>query len=306
MLKKFNENRLRYSLAIAYICVLVVTFVIVRTFWTPDLIFVALLGLFIILGEGRQFILYFLPFVVLLLSYEKLRSLVPLVNTHVHYLEMIRFDRWLFGVLPTAWLQSHLYHGSLHWFDFGLYFLYMMHFVAPLLLAVFIWRFKPKYYWRYVVSLLILSYLGFLTYIAFPAAPPWLASDQGVLKPPIIHISFQVWQALGITDVSHYYKQLNPNLVAAMPSLHSAYPLLFALIIRKIWGNKWFLVCLIYPVLIWFGVIYLGEHYVADVLLGIIYALISFAIAPTILRYGKQGFHFAHGHLKRKLVRTST
>lgn len=298
MREKFRQKKLRYSLAIAYIGLLFAIFVVVRAFWTPDLIFVALLGLFIILGEGKRFFLYFLPFVVLLLSYEKLRSLAPLLNSNVHFTEMIRFDRWLFGVVPTQWLQTHLFHGSVRWFDFLLYFLYMLHFVVPLLLAVLIWRYRPAYYWRYVVSLLVLSYLGFLTYVAFPAAPPWMASEQGILAPPIAHISTYIWHAFGVDNFSTYYKQLSPNLVAAMPSLHAAYPFLFALIIRKIWGNKWFALAMAYPLLIWFGVVYLGEHYVIDVLVGIIYVFISYFSAPLILRYLRRGARGVHARVK--------
>jgi hypothetical protein len=281
MINKFKQNSLRYSLGVAYILLLVVIFILVRVFWTPDLIFVALLGLFIILGEGKQFLKYFLPFIILLLSYEKLRSLAPVLNSNVHYVEMIHFDRWLFGdMIPTQTLQSVLFNGHVQWYDFALYFLYMMHFVVPLLLAVIIWRYQPKYYWNYVVGLLILSYFGFITYVVFPAAPPWLASDRGVLTPSIAHISTSIWHALGVENFSTYYQKLSPNLVAAVPSLHSAYPFLFALIIRKIWGNRWFAISMVYPLAIWFGVVYLGEHYVIDVILGILYAWISYLLAP--------------------------
>jgi membrane-associated phospholipid phosphatase len=145
---------------------------------------------------------------------------------------------------------------------------------------VIIWRYQPKYYWNYVVGLLILSYFGFITYVVFPAAPPWLASDRGVLTPSIAHISTSIWHALGVENFSTYYQKLSPNLVAAVPSLHSAYPFLFALIIRKIWGNRWFAISMVYPLAIWFGVVYLGEHYVIDVILGILYAWISYLLAP--------------------------
>ncbi len=275
----------RSKLALAYVFVLLVIFVYVRTIWTPDILFLALLGLFVILGQGKRFMVYFLPFIILLLSYEKLRSLVPYINKHVHYLEMVKFDRWLFGgTLPTAWLQQHWYFGHVAWYDFYFYFLYMLHFVAPVLLAVIIWKYRPKDYWFFITALLLLSYVGFIIYVLFPAAPPWLASDMGKI-PPIHRISSDVWAAFGVKNFSQYYQQLSPNAVAAMPSLHAAYPLLFTMVVRKLWGNGWFLASLIYPVSIWVGVVYLGEHYVADVVAGVGLAFLSYLATPYVLRF---------------------
>ena len=70
---------------------------------------------------------------------------------------------------------------------------------------------------------------------------------------------------------------LNPNPVAAMPSLHAAYPWLSFLALRK-YSKKlgWFF--LPYPILVWFSVVYLGEHYVIDVIAGVVYAQASFWI----------------------------
>ncbi len=304
MISKFKQKKLRYSIAGIYLLVLIGIFAVVRTFWTPDLIFISLLGLFIILGEGKQFFLHFLPFVILLLSYEKLRSLAPLINSHVHYTEMISFDRWVFGgTTPTQLFQSWLFHGAVQWYDFVFYFVYMMHFVTPLILAVMIWKLRPKYYWTYVTALLLLSYAGFLTYVAFPAAPPWLASEQGILTPQITHISTSIWYAFGVHNFSSYYKQLSPNLVAAMPSLHAAYPFLLTLFVRKIWGNKWFYVSLAYPLTIWFGVMYLGEHYLIDVIVGIIYALACYFAAPYVLNFiqiNAKKLHRRFTHKERK------
>ncbi len=275
--------RTRHILSTIYIAVLLILFVVIRTFWTPDLLFIALFGLFLIQGQGKRFVVYFLPFVLLLLSYEKLRSFAPLINHHVHYLEMVHVDKWLFGgVLPTAWLQQHLYFGHVAWYDFYFYSLYMLHFVTPILLALAIWKYRPKSYWLYITALVVLSYAGFITYVLFPAAPPWMASELGKIAP-IHRISSDVWAAFGVKDFSTYYKQLAPNAVAAMPSLHAAYPFLFSLFIRKLWGNKWFALSLIYPLSIWVGVVYLGEHYVIDVLVGIVYAILSYLAAPYVL-----------------------
>jgi membrane-associated phospholipid phosphatase len=35
----------------------------------------------------------------------------------------------------------------------------------------------------------------------------------------------------------------------------------------------------IYPISIWIGVVYLGEHYVIDVIIGVIYAVLAYLLA---------------------------
>ena len=287
----FKNIDTRHVLATVYIAAILAVFVAVRTFWTPDIMFLILLGLFLILGQAKSFVTYFLPFVALILSYEKLRSLATHINKHVHYMEMVHADRWLTGgILPTTWLQQHWYHGHVAWYDFYFYFLYMMHFVVPVVLAVIIWKYRTKEYWFYITALVILSYAGFITYVLFPAAPPWLASELGKIEP-IHRISSDVWAAFGVKNFSTYYQQLSPNPVAAMPSLHAAYPFLFTLIARRLWGNRAFLITLLYPISVWIGIVYLGEHYVVDALAGILYAILSYLSAPYVLRFTSRMFH---------------
>jgi membrane-associated phospholipid phosphatase len=57
-----------------------------------------------------------------------------------------------------------------------------------------------------------------------------------------------------------------------MPSLHSAYPLLAFLFVRTRWPRvAWFL--LAWSAAIWFAVVYLGHHYVIDVVAGMAFAV---------------------------------
>ena len=145
------------------------------SFPTPDKLLLFLTFVAMAYGQAVELLKRLGPFVAMLVIYESFRGLAHHLNTHVNFLFMPRFDNWLFGTLPTVTLQNWLWHGHVQWYDFVLYITYMMHFVMPLGLAILIWKLRDKYYWRYVGSFVMLSFGGFLTYLLFPAAPPWMA-----------------------------------------------------------------------------------------------------------------------------------
>lgn len=266
----------------AYVVVFLGVLFYWRTFWTPDVLFIFLIGLFVLMGQGKKFIHDFSPFIVLLLVYDSLRGIAHSLHGRVHYYEMIDFDKWLGGgTIPTTHFQNWLYHGSVQWYDLFLYFVYIIHFAAPIGLAVLIWKKRPNEYWRFVTGFLLVSYLGFLTFVLFPAAPPWMAAQMGLI-PDIARFSDEIALAFGANGLPNIYSQINPNPVAAVPSLHVAYPTLFTLYIFRIWGPKFGIPITIYPLLVMFGVVYLGEHYVFDVVAGVLFAVGSFALANLI------------------------
>ena len=261
-----------------YVLSLLIFVIAYKTFWAPDILFLMGLSVFALYGLGKDFVKKFLPFVLLLVAYESLRGFAPYVTKHVHYRAMIDFDTWLGrGTIPTVRLQHLLYQGYLTWYDYYFYTLYMMHFFVPFIFAVWIWRTRLAEYWRYVISLIVLSFSAFVTYIAFPAAPPWMASNQGLI-PTIEKLSHDIWWGWGVHNFPTIYHDLNPNTVAAVPSLHSAYPMLTVLFIFRLYGWKFGVPAMLYPISVWVGVVYMGEHYVFDVLLGILYALVAYFV----------------------------
>jgi membrane-associated phospholipid phosphatase len=82
--------------------------------------------------------------------------------------------------------------------------------------------------------------------------------------------------------VSPYYNWLDPDAVAAFPSLHSAYPLLAALALWPV-SRRAAALAFTWCGAVWFSVVYLGQHYVADVLGGIAFALGAWLIMTQIL-----------------------
>lgn len=258
------------------------------SFPTPDKLVIFLTFIFMVFGQAKELLRRFVPFAALLVVYEAFRGVVPHLNTHVNFLWMPGVDRWFaFGELPTVVLQRWWWHGSVQWYDFAFYIFYMLHFVLPFVLAVVIWKRLDRHYWRYVSAFLVVSFAGFLTFLAFPAAPPWMASDRGLIEP-ITRISSDVWLALGIHDFPSLYNQISPNPVAAVPSLHAAYATLFALFMISLFKTKWRYVSVIYPLMIYVGTVYQGEHYLIDEILGAIYAAAAFYTTPYVTRFARR------------------
>ncbi len=263
------------------------------SFPTPDKLLVFVTFIFMAFSQGLEALKRLVPFVGILLVYESFRGLVPHLNKHVHYQELINGDKLFFaGNLPTKQLQNLLWDGHVQWYDFVFYMAYMLHFVLPIGLALLIWKTHEKHYWRFIATYLTVSFAGFVTFLLFPAAPPWLAAEKGFIEP-ITRVSSSVWYALGIHDFPSVYNKISPNPVAAMPSLHAAYATLLVLFIYKLYGKKWALIAAIYPLLIYVGTVYQGEHYAIDELIGALYAIAG---------YGAVRAYWNYSHSKSKYV----
>lgn len=231
----------------------------------------------LLVAQPLIFLRDWIPFAFLFLSYEFLRGFAGHLADRAHIFSMVRFDNAIFfGKLPSSELQKLLYiPGHLHFYDYIFSVLYMLHFALPFVFGFILWLNKRSEYWKFIISLLILSYISFITYVIYPAMPPWMASQNGFI--PEVHDVFGA--AFGSIvkgpAMPSIYNFMNANPVAAMPSLHAAYPFLVYLFMRRIYGRKanFFL---IYVFAVFIGVIYLGQHYIIDVLVGILYTYLSF------------------------------
>lgn len=241
------------------------------SFPTPDKILIFLIFTFMSIKQAVPMLKRLLPFIAVLLVYESFRGFADQLNQNVNYLLMPNADQKLFGGLPGAWLQNWLWRGEVSWYDFIFYGAYLLHFLLPIGLALLVWKTREAQYWKTVSCFAVVAFASFLTFALFPAAPPWMASDQGYITP-LTRVSSEVWAAFGLQDFPSVYSQISPNAVAAVPSLHAAWATLLSVLVFKFYGRRWGAVSLIYPALIFIGTIYQGEHYAFDVILGALYA----------------------------------
>src|SRR5262245_10346062 len=98
-----------------YITVLTVALIVLGVGIEPDRYFFILLLPVLLMGRARRYLMDWVPFLLLLFSYEFLRGMAPILGAHVHYLFSIRTDSLVFSTVPTVALQSWFYHpGSPH------------------------------------------------------------------------------------------------------------------------------------------------------------------------------------------------
>ncbi len=248
----------------------------------PDrYIVVLLLATFLFTRKTRDFLVDWIPFLLLILLFDYLRGWADNSGQQVHVKELISVELTLFGELPTRTLQRWLFNGTPHWYDYIATILYFLHFALPFNFGYIMWIYRREYFKQFVTGILLLSYAALLTFVLYPAAPPWYAQNEGYFSG-ITKIMDQTIQAFPEKlSVPTVYHKFNTNPVAALPSLHAAYPFIIFLFALSFFKKKgWFFFP--YVLAMWVSIVYLGEHYVIDVILGAVYALIAFLLTRKV------------------------
>lgn len=220
----------------------------------------------------RRFIGDWAPFVLTFLSFEAMYGIVGGLPKLVHVQEPINADLQLFGSIPTLVLQQ-LYRTP--FLDYLAASFYSLHFIAPTVFAFVLWKYSPGNYRKYALALAVGTYSALVTFLVYPVAPPWYGVNA-------TRILFQVDNDLGVPFYRTIFDYIQSDPFAAFPSLHAMYPWLislFALKIKKIRA----LPILVFPVGVWFSAVYLGEHYVVDIIGGVIYATCAFLLVEKLV-----------------------
>lgn len=232
-----------------------------------------------------RFLRDWVPVLFGIVAYGVTVMAVPRLGVPVHYAPQIDADRVLgFGTLPTTWLQEHLYRGGTGPLEIFSLAMYLSHFIAPLVLAFLLWSvWNGRGFRDLLFGILAVSILGDITFLVAPTAPPWLAAQHGLIPPihPVIrdtlyHLHLNA-AAARKGDASSY------NIVAAVPSLHVAWPVVCLLVIRKHRLPRWlFASQLVLGLAILFAVVYTGEHYLIDGVVGVFYALAAWWLVQRV------------------------
>lgn len=252
--------------------------------WLIGLLAVATLG-----RPGRslgRLLAEWLPFGLVLIAYDYSRAAAQHLGMPLQIEAQLNVDRFLFfGHVPTVWLQQHLLThdplsprdpGHIAWWETLVTLVYLSHFLASYVLAAWLW-FKDHAAWaKYTARFVTLSFLGVATYALLPAAPPWWASWEadkfhGYQVRRSVGDGFQFFHLKFASGILHNGQRIS-NVTAALPSLHCAFATLVSVTLWPRVRNRFVRVLLVlYPIWMGFALVLSGEHYVADILMGMLY-----------------------------------
>ena len=237
---------------------------------------------------GPRLIVDWLPLALLFVLYDYSRSLSQWLGVSTHSSLQINFDELLFGKpLLTVKLQHWLGQSKVvrPW-EYGLFGVYMTHFFLALVIAAALWRFAYPRFREFRTQLVALYTVGVATYVLYPADPPWLVSQKLHALPRIYRVVFEVWGNVGLHTAGSIVEHGNElgNQVAAVPSMHAATSLFICLFFWR-GARPWLRVLMVvYVLAMALTLIYSGEHYVFDVVVGWLYAVAVIAGASAFER----------------------
>lgn len=267
---------------------LILLFVFQRYVFVPKIIIILLIVLGAALMRRLPLLIkdwfVFISFVYL---FDSLRGSIYILTCKlglpVHTTYVIGIEKALFGQVPSNVLQARLLDPAqapeFTWLEKVLTAFHGSHFLAFLLIGFIIWLYKSGSFRLFRTSYYLLIFLGVLGYFLVPTVPPWMAANNFGLLPPLIRFNGIIFN-FAIPDLSTGF---DTNPIAAMPSLHAAFPLLSSLLLWRFYRWKALLFYL-YTLIILFAITYTGDHYITDILAGLLMAVACYFLAVRYMK----------------------
>ena len=259
-------------------------------FKTDQLVLAAIFNAcFFLSTASRKFIIGFSIFIVYWILFDYMKAFPNYTFNTVHIQDLYNAEKSLFGI-PY---QGKIITPNEYWLlngNAGLTlmsgFFYLCWIPVPLGFAAWLFFRDKAIFLHFSLTFVLVNFIGFVIYYAYPAAPPWYYQLNGArfiaaTKGNTAGLkNFDAW--FNISVFRSLYEK-SSNVFAAMPSLHSSYPLIvFYFSVKKKlgWVNAIFIAITLG---IWFAAVYTSHHYILDVLAGIACAIIGIFIFEKIL-----------------------
>lgn len=228
---------------------------------------------------SRKFIVGFSVFIVYWILFDYMKAFPNYNINTVHIADLYNFEKHIFGIN----YQGHLLTPNEYWkihattiLDIIAGLFYICWIPVPLGFAAYLFFKNRREFLSFAMTFFLVNLLGFIIYYSFPAAPPWYIQEHG-----FVFLPHTPGNTGGLIRFDHYFNvnifqsiyQKGSNVFAAMPSLHSAYPIIVVYYAFKnhLGFGKFILVTVM--VGIWLTAVYTSHHYILDVLVGILTAI---------------------------------
>jgi membrane-associated phospholipid phosphatase len=216
----------------------------------------------------------FYPVLILLYTWEELASLQSMIYGSFWFTEtLVRWDKLIFGVHPTVWLQN-LYNP---WLNELMNFIYATYYTFFLLAPLIFYIRKKKEVSYAIYSLATFTYLtNFLIFYLLPALGA---------KPAPMLAGLHVKEQAGFlfVEINKIIQAKGGIECGAFPSSHVAGALVWALSALR-YDKKLGYVILPFAIGIGFSTVYLTLHHAVDPITGYIWGAFSFVLALKLIK----------------------
>ena len=254
-------------------------------FKSDQLVLIAIFnGLYYLSGITRKLITGFSIFIVYWIIYDYMKAFPNYTFNNVHIGELYDTEKGLFGITTTTGIITpneffQQYHNRAGDFLSGLFYLCWV--PVPLLFATYLFFRNRQLFLRFALAFFVVNMVGFVVYYIYPAAPPWYVQEHGfdfIASTPGNTAGLKRFDELmGATTFQSLYAK-GSNVFAAMPSLHSSYPVIVLFYGLK---GRYRYASIVFAVImagIWWAAVYTSHHYVLDVLAGICCAMAGISL----------------------------
>jgi inositol phosphorylceramide synthase catalytic subunit len=281
---------------------LLISFLLIG-FKTDQLVLAAIFStLYLASAVTRKFILGFSVFIVFWIIFDYMKAFPNYWFSAVHVKGLYDAEAYLFGIAHQGVLLTPNEYWEQHSFALadvlsGIFYLCWI--PVPLGFATFLFYKDRDQFIRFSLTFLLVNLLGFLVYYLYPAAPPWYVRNYGfdfIQSTPGNTAGLSRFDQFFDVAIFQSLYSKSSNVFAAMPSLHSAYPLI---VLYFAWKNKLGPINFIFGLItagIWFAAVYTGHHYVLDVLAGITTAAAGIGLFNLLMRKNEKFRGFVRGY----------
>ena len=243
-----------------------------------SLYLIAVFALLIAWQKTRKFALYFLPWLIFAVTYDSMRFYPNYMVGSIDVRGLYEAEKSLFGIAaqtPTEFqaIADHsqmmipgeyfsVHHAALPYLMAG--FFYLCWVPVPVGFALYLFS-KKEYRWfvRFSWTFLAVNLIGFVGYYIHPASPPWYVMEHGF--SPILGTPGNVAGLARFDELVGY--PVFHSIYAAKSHQHWFTTAAFAIICMGIWWTA----------------VYSGHHYIIDVLLGIMTAIIGILLMEKVV-----------------------
>ena len=232
-------------------------------------------------GASRKLLFSFLPLLLYWVLYDSMRVYPNYLFNPVHIVEPYEIEKAWFGIQTAAGLITPNEFCVLHQttiLDILSGCFYVCWIPVPVLYAVYLFFTDRKTLIHFCIVFLVANIIGFLIYYLYPAAPPWYVAQFGFQE------QFDIpGNTAGLARFDAYFNiklfagiyEKNANVFAAIPSMHSAFPMILSYFAVKQRSIPLSIAFITLAIGIWCSAVYTEHHYIIDVLAGITCACAS-------------------------------